>query len=209
MEICQSLVLSLEGRTPGQIWNGLSSACRRAVRKAEKSGIIILDECDSRFVEDYYPICQHVYRGSGRLPHLSKEFYSTAWEILIPRGSIKALLAVHADQIVAGAIFLLFRKTAYYLSGASYDKAHSMRPNNLLQWKFIEWAVSNGYHTYDMGGVVVPGITRFKQSFGAQFTTYTRIYRANSTIARLGRAAYKYFIPLWRRLSSLITNANF
>jgi CelD/BcsL family acetyltransferase involved in cellulose biosynthesis len=201
-ETCRALVVPLERRTTDQIWQGLTNACRRAVRKAERGGVMIEDARDIGFLDEYYRMCQQVYRGSGRLPHLSKEFYAMAWDILARQGRIKALLAVHADQIIAGGIFLLFRRTAYYLSGASYDDTLHLRPNNLIQWKFIEWAASNGYQAYDMGGAVVPDITHFKLSFGAQFAPYSRLYRANTALAKLGRAAYSRLIPLWRRLSA-------
>jgi hypothetical protein len=202
-ELCQSMIVELNSQSIDQIWFNLTSACRRAVRKAEKSGLTILNVSDTGFLDEYYSMCKHVYRGSRRNPHLSKEFYALAWEFLAQGGSIKVMLAVHENQIVAGGVFLLFRKTAaYYLSGASYKHAHHLRPNNLIQWTFIEWAASNGYQIYDMGGATVSSITHFKQSFGAQFTPYTRIYRANSSIASLGRTAYSLLIPIWRRLSN-------
>lgn len=201
-ETCRALVVPLATRTIDQIWAGLTNACRRAVRKARRSGVTIEDVEDISFLDEYYYMCQQVYRGSGRPPHLSKEFYAMAWDILARKGCIKALLAVHADQIIAGGIFLLFRRTAYYLSGASYNDTLHLRPNNLIQWKFIEWAASSGYQAYDMGGAVFPGITHFKLSFGAQFAPYSRLYRVNTVLAKLGRAAYSRLIPLWRRLSA-------
>ena len=200
VEACKALVVHLAGRTADQIWHSLSSSCRRAVRKAEAARVEVVEAQDMHFLDEYYEMCKQVYRGSGRPPHLSKKFYAAAWQTLAWRGRIKALLAVHADEVLAGGIFLLYSKTAYYLSGASHPQSRQLRPNNLLQWRFIEWAAGQGYGLYDMGGAVVPGITRFKLSFGGEFLPYTRVYRANSALARLGRVVYRHAIPLWRRL---------
>jgi hypothetical protein len=199
-EVCQTVVVHLAGRRMDQPWRSLSSSCRRAVRKAEASGVEIVAARNIGFLDEYYSMCKEVYRGSGRPPHLSKRFYAAAWDALAGQGKIKVLLAIHAGEVLAGGIFLLYRDTAYYLSGASYDRGLPLRPNNLIQWRFIEQAASLGIRWYDMGGAVVPGIARFKLGFGGKLWSYTRLYRANSALARLGRVAYKHAIPLWRRL---------
>lgn len=200
LETCQAMVVPLTGRTLDHVWQGLSGSCRRAVRKAEANGVKIIEARDNGFLDDYDDMCQQVYRGAGRLPHLSKEFYAAAWEAFARQEKMQVLLARHEDRLLAGGIFLLHDKTAYYLSGASYDEGLALRPNNLLQWRFIERAWTQGCECYDMGGAVVPGITRFKLSFGGAYQPFTRLYRANSTFARWGRVAYKNIIPLWRKL---------
>ena len=202
VETCRAVVLSLAGKTTAQLWRGLSAACRRAVRKAEARGVEIAEAEEAGIVEEYYRMCEEVYRGAGRPPHLSQRFYRLLWERFAGTGTLKVLLAKRGDQLLAGGMFLLHRRTACYLSGASYREGLSFRPNNLLQWRFIVWAAGRGYRWYDMGGAVVPGITRFKQSFGGALRPYTRLYRADSPLARLGRAAYRRIIPLWRWLQA-------
>lgn len=207
-EICQSVVVHLEGRSQEEVWSGLSSACRRAVRKARASGVQTVAPRDEGFLDEYYAMCQEVYRGSGRPPHLSQEFYVSAWRALADQGTIKALLAVQGGRVLAGGIFLLHDGIAYYLSGASYDDGLPLRPNNLIQWSFMEGLIAGGYRYYDMGGAVVPGITRFKLSFGGELVPYTRLYRACSLGARVGRKAYARLIPLWRRLQARWSRAH-
>jgi CelD/BcsL family acetyltransferase involved in cellulose biosynthesis len=200
IETCQTVVMDLRGRTVDQLWQGLSSACRRAIRKAERHRVKIIEMDNRGFLDEYYRMCEEVYTGSGRPPHLSKAFYVAAWDALASRGKMHVRMALHRGEILAGAVFLSYRETAYYLSGASHDRGLELRPNNLIQWHFIEQALAKGYRWYDMGGAVVQGITRFKLSFGGQLWPYTRLYRANSALARAGRAVYRRVIPLWRRL---------
>jgi len=197
-EVCDTVILEIGGRSQANIWNGLSSSCRRAIRKAENGPILIIEPQDGNFIPAYYSLCQEVYRFAGRTPHLGLDFYSVLWNRLSSSGYLKVLLAALDDMIIAGALFLVYKDTVYYLSGASREAALSLRPNNLLQWHFIEWASAHGFQKYDLGGAVVPGITRFKLSFGGSCQSYTRVFRARSTLAQMGRAVYKIAIPSWR-----------
>lgn len=201
-ETCQAVVLELQSQTCEQLWIKLSSSCRRAVRKTIKNAVEIVQAQDGDFIDEYYTMCQEVYRNAGRKPHLSKEFYRAAWTHLYPEGKIVAFLAVNQGEILAGGIFLIYRDQAYYLSGASYDHGLSFRPNNLIQWRFIEWARKHGIHTYDMGGAAVPGITRFKLSFGGSLQAYTRIHKSRTLPARLGRSVYQILLPYIRKLQA-------
>jgi len=199
VESCQSVVLALEGHSRDELWGNLSSACRRAVHKAEAQGVQIVAVEDATYTDVYYPMCAAVYQTSGRLPHLSKAFYAAAWDLLAAPGYLKVWLAVTGGDVIAGAVVLRYRGTAYYLSGASYDEGQPLRPNNLLQWHIIQWAAAQGCAQYDLGGAVISGITRFKLSFGGELHSYTRLHRASSQVARLGRCVYAISIPLWRR----------
>jgi lipid II:glycine glycyltransferase (peptidoglycan interpeptide bridge formation enzyme) len=202
-EVCQSVVIPLSNRNPGELWHGCSAASRRAVRKAEQEGLEVFEAEDERFIEDYDEMCHEVYRTAGRLPHLSKAFYQEVFQSLHPLGQIKVFLVEHNRQVLAGAIFLLYHGTAYYLSGASHDSSLHFRPNNLIQWRFIEWAAGQGYQTYDLGGATVPSITRFKISLGGQLNSFHRVYRATSILSAAARKVYKTGIPLWRRLQNI------
>lgn len=202
IETEQTVVIPLAGRTTAQLWRGLASAARRAVHKAEASGLTVVEAQTNSGLDTYYQMCEEVYRTAGRPPHLSATFYQAAWQALAAQGKLKLWFVMHHQAIVAGAIFLIHRDTAIYLSGASYDQWLPLRPNNLVQWQFMCWALEHNYRSYDLGGVAVPGITRFKLSLGGQCISYTRLYRANSMLAYVGRAAYQHLIPLWRRWQS-------
>jgi hypothetical protein len=205
-ETCEKVILSMAGRTQAKLWEGLSSSCRRAVRKAKASSLSVIEPQDGDFLPAYYRLCQEVYRSSGRPPHLDFNFYTTLWEYLAFSDYLKVLLVVLDDAIVAGAFFLVHNHTAFYLSGASDPAALPFRPNNLLQWHFIEWALAQGCKNYDLGGAVVPGITRFKLGFGGSCQPYSRFYRTNSHLAGLGRAVYKVTIPWCRYITNLGRN---
>ncbi|MFV9506198.1 MAG: lipid II:glycine glycyltransferase FemX [Oscillochloridaceae bacterium umkhey_bin13] len=201
LEVCHTVQLPLAPASCAERWASCSAACRRAIRKAEASGVQIDEPQDGAFVAAYYQLCQEVYQEAGRAPHLAQDFYTALWNTLAPRGQLKVLLAYRGSWLLAGAIFVLDRDTVYYLSGASCRDGLNYRPNNLIQWELIRWALAQGYRCYDLGGATVAGITRFKLSFGAQLVPYTRLYRARTLQAQFGRVVYQHTIPWWRRLN--------
>jgi hypothetical protein len=204
IESCDHVGLQLRGCTLSQLWNGLTPACRRAVRKAETNQVVVRDAESPGFLNDYAVMCQEVYRGAGRPPHLSADFYMALWDSVRPTGMLKVLLAEREGKLLAGGFFLTYGLSAYYLSGASYDWGQTFRPNNLIQWRFIEWLMGQGYEYYDLGGTTVAGITRFKLGFGARLAPFTRMNRANSSLSWLGRKMYQGLVPVWRKLQVYI-----
>lgn len=198
-ETCNAVVLSLQ-REVDRLWNGLSSGCRRAVRKARSRGVEVVEPLDASFLPAYCAMVEEVYQQAGRLAHLSAFFHKTAWVLLRECGTLKVLLAYCRGDLLAGAMFVIHNDYAYYLSSASTRAGLAQRPNNLLQWHFVRWAAQNGVQTYDMGGAVVPGITRFKLSFGGSIHAYSRLYRSTSLVAKVGRSVYARGVPIVRRL---------
>ncbi|RME45644.1 MAG: GNAT family N-acetyltransferase [Chloroflexi bacterium] len=193
----QTYVLALD-RPIDQLWEGLKSTCRRAVRKAQRSGVEVIEPDRKDFLEDYYELAKDTYRKSNRLPPLSAQQLGIVWDTLKDKDRMKVLLARHAGRTIAGAIFLLFEDKAYYWDGAAYRAGLSMRPNNLIHWTLIEWAASHDYRTYDMLGANMPSIARFKETFGCQLRPFCYAYKSLSWRATLGRAMYRRVMPSLR-----------
>jgi CelD/BcsL family acetyltransferase involved in cellulose biosynthesis len=194
-------VLSLD-QPIDQLWKGMKSACRRAVRKAQRSGVEVIEPDHKSFLEDYYELAKDTYRKSNRLPPLSARQLGMVWDTLNETQRVKVLLARHEGRVIAGAIFLLFQDKIYYWDGASCRDGLSLRPNNLIHWILIEWAVGHGYRTYDMLGANIPSIARFKQTFGCGLQPFCYAYKCLSWRAALGRALYRKAMPslrAWRR----------
>lgn len=194
-------VLALD-RPHDQLWKGMKSTCRRAVRKAQRSRVEVVEPDQKDFLKDYYELSKDTYRKSNRLPPLSARQLEIVWATLKEKNRVKVLLARHGGRMIAGAIFLLFEDKIYYWDGAACRNGLSMRPNNLIHWTLIEWAASQGYRTYDMLGANIPSIARFKQTFGCGLRPFCYAYKSLSWRAALGRALYRKTMPslrAWRR----------
>ena len=188
-EFKETYKLYLPGDEAGA-WGALESKCRNMVRKAEKSGVSIV-EGDAKDLDGYYAMLCESFGKSGIKPTTTKEFIKNVYEGLAPRGMLKLLFAEYGGKKVSGGIFLHGMDGVYFWSGAALTEYNKVAPNNLLQWHVIRWACNNGYRTYDMAGKGIARIDHFKQSFGPRIERYSYVWKANNVCARIGRNLYK------------------
>ncbi len=55
-------------KSEDELFNGMDSACRRCVRKAEKSGVVIEEAHDPAFANEYYEQLKDVFSKQGLVP---------------------------------------------------------------------------------------------------------------------------------------------
>lgn len=183
-----------------KLWDNLQSRCRRAIRKAQKNNLEIVDATDKSVLNVYYEMAKDTYARSSRRPPFSLQDYATIWGTLKPYERIKVLLARYEDQIIAGVIALCFRDRVYALDSAAFREYLSLNPNNLLQWVLIEWGANNGLTQYDFMGSNIPRIAHFLESFGGELQTYTYAYKDITLPAYIGRRIYCWLVPQFRRI---------
>lgn len=196
-EIRTTYILDLEP-DEGAMWKKLKGKCRNMVRKAERSGVEIREVGSPGFFNTYWEMAEEVYAKSRRPPAIPLKFFRRLWDRLRPKGKFKVLAAEHRGKSIAAAAFLLYRDTAYYWDGVSFIWAYSLAPNNLLQWAFIRWAAKQGFSRYDMLGADIPGVARFKASFGPRLEAYSYLFLPLTLPGRLARALYGRGAPLAR-----------
>jgi len=173
------------------LWAGLEPRCRTAVRKAEKSGVEVVEaQTLEEWLEPYYELSVGVYLRQEKEPPFTKEYFTALWQNLYPNGDLVVLLARYQGNIIAGGIFPRDRKVAYYLDGVSDREYNKVVPNNLLQWAYLKRAQALGIELYDMIGANIPSIAKFKKSFGSTERSYLYAYRNRSLAARVGRTLY-------------------
>jgi hypothetical protein len=150
----------------------LDSAVRRAIRKAERSGLEIRREQSREAVEIYYALhCQT--RKKHGLPPQPISFFHNLYRHLIERDLGQVFLAYHHGRPVAGAVFLQSFRQALYKFGASDEANLELRANNLVFWTAIRHYAERGYQTLDLGRTSLDqsGLRRFKLGWGAVETT--------------------------------------
>lgn len=173
------------------LWAGLEVRCRNAIRKAEKSGVEVVEpQTLKEWLEHYYELSWGVYRRQGKEPPFSKEYFTALWQNLYPSGDLVVLLARYEGKIIAGGIFPRDRFVGYYLDGASNREYNKVVPNNLLQWAYLKRAQTMGIQLYDMVGANIPSIAKFKKSFGSTERSYLYAYRNRTIAAGIGRTVY-------------------
>jgi len=192
-------ILSLD-KSVDELWKGLKRECRNRVRKAQKSGVEVEEVTSPEFFEDYIRMAYDVYAKAKRLPPIPISLFFLLWERLRPKGAMRVLAAKYKEEPVAAAVFLMYRDTVYFWDGVSYRWAYPLAPNNLLHWCIIKWAAQEGFRRYDMLGADIPGIGRFKSTFGPKLVSYPYLFRPLTLQGKLGRAFYKKMAPVARCL---------
>jgi CelD/BcsL family acetyltransferase involved in cellulose biosynthesis len=187
--------------TPGPeaLWkSSLQSGCRRAVRKAEASGVAIEEVELAGFLDRYHEMAASVFAKWDREPPLSRADYERIAAVQRRGECVKVFAARLEGRIVAAGVFPFGNGAVYYLDGVSDPEGQAARPNNLLHWEVIRWAHDAGLTRYDMVGAGIAGVARFKETFGPALVPYTYAYRTLNPLTRLARAAYARLAPLAR-----------
>jgi hypothetical protein len=165
--------------TPGpvKLLAGFAPSVRRAIRKAESSGLCTEIRSDLEAVRSYYELHAQTRRRHG-VPPQSWSFFRNLHRFLIAEGRGMVILARHESRPVAGAVFLYAGKNAIYKYGAADRAFQSMRPANLVMASAIRDLAERGLEKLDLGrtSLANEGLRRFKRGWGASERTI-RYYR--------------------------------
>ena len=137
----------------GELFGRMSSACRRAIRKAEKMGVTIETADDERFADDYYAQLEDVFAKQDLVPTYDVARVHALFRHLGPTGRLLRVRALAPDRRpIASGIFPAFGDTAYFWGGASWRADQILRPNEPLFWFAMRYWRDRGMRTLDLGG---------------------------------------------------------
>ncbi len=138
-----------------------------AVRKAQRAGVEVAFSRSGEALSTFYRLHCMTRRRLG-VPVQPRRFFEELWRTVIDRQLGFVLLANHAGQPIAGAVFLSWNRHLIYKYAASDPRHLQSRPNNMVCAAAIEWGCRNGYQTLDFGKTEVEqaGLRRFKSSWG-------------------------------------------
>ncbi len=140
-------------RTEEEIWAGFTSACRRAIRKAEREGVVVEQASDVEFADDYYAQLRDVFAKQSLVPTYDLERVRSLIRHLQPTGNLLLLRARDRDGLCIGtAIFPAMNRTAFFWGGASWRSHQILRPNEPLFWYALRYWRDRGMEVLDLGG---------------------------------------------------------
>ena len=145
---------------------------RRAIRKAERSGVSALIVRNRQAIGDFYRLHVQTRRRHG-LPPQPISFFVNIYEHIIKPGRGFIVLAERESRPIAAAIFFSFGKNALYKYGASDKRFQELRANNLVMWQGIQFLARNGAEKLHFGRTEQEneGLRRFKLSWNTQEKT--------------------------------------
>ena len=190
-----------------QLFVRLESPVRRAIRKAEKSGLSVEVTKTRQAMLDFYRLHVRTRRRHG-LPPQPLSFFLNLHEEIIEAGLGFVVLAKKETRPVAGAVFLHSGETAFFKFGASDERLQQYRANNLVMWKGIKRLVESDLTTLHLGRTSLEneGLRRFKLSWGTEEETieYFRVDPSGRKCLTLAHHDSGFHNTVFRRLPLLL-----
>lgn len=116
----------------------------------------------------------------------SLEYYRRIFHLFSVDKRAQLLLAYYQGEPLAGLMLFTFNQQAWFLYGASGNTHRETMPNQLLQWRAMQQARSQGCRQYDLWGILdteasqeaddLGGVGRFKLGFGGRVVRYVGAY---------------------------------
>jgi CelD/BcsL family acetyltransferase involved in cellulose biosynthesis len=148
---------------------------RTDIRKAIKSGVEVFESDAPEDFDAFYKIHCDWSRHKGFTPTPAEQLKRA----LAERDSRRLFLARHEGRIVAGTIIRFYRSgVVEYAANCSDAESQRLKPNDLLQWRAIEWACGEGFRLYSFGST-----HPFVRKFGGQILPSYR-YTLDRTLFR-------------------------
>ncbi len=142
-------------KTEDELFKSMESACRRCIRKAEKSGVVIEEAAqgDLSFADEYYEQLKDVFAKQRLTPTYSVERVRALIRHLHPTGRLLLLRARDPQgRCIATGIYPGYRRMAQFWGNASFRDAQILRPNQYLHWHALRSWKQRGAEVYDWGG---------------------------------------------------------
>lgn len=152
-----------------ELFERFHTSVRRAIRKAERSELLVTVSADRKSVRQYYKLHTRTRRRHG-IPPQPLSFFLQIYENIIKAGMGFVVGAHLRSRPVAAAIFFRFGKNALYKFGASDERLQGYRGNNMVMWEAIKTLAQKGLATLHLGRTALEhsGLRRFKLSLGAK-----------------------------------------
>ncbi|BCY13001.1 hypothetical protein L3i22_080890 [Actinoplanes sp. L3-i22] len=187
------------------LFGAMASACRRNIRKAAKSGVIIEEaDADPLFADEFYDQLRDVFAKQNLVPTYSVERVKSLIRHLAPAGRISLLRARDADgRCIATAVLPWYHRTMYFWGGASYREHQHLRPNEALIWHALRLAKARGVTEFDFVGG-----NAYKAKYGTTEVAVPWARQSRSPLVAKLRDTAKQAYALKQRTAARLTRFN-
>jgi len=174
-----------------ELFARMSSGCRRAIRKAEKSGVVIEEASGRDCADDYYAQLRDVFAKQRLVASHGIERVRRLIDELHPTGRLLLLRARDPEgRCIATGIFPAMNRTMHFWGGASWREHQILRPNEAILWYAMRYWGSRGIEVCDLGGT-----TPYKRKYGPETVLVpsfqTSTHRTITRMRGLAEQAYR------------------
>jgi len=133
---------------PDELFKGFASTRRTDIRNAMKRGI----EVGIAGTRDEFRAYYEIYAGWCQRKKIAPSSLEVVEEALSLQNR-RLFLARYEGKTIAATIIRLYPGAMIeYAANSSLEEYLKLRPNDLLQWRVVEWACREGYKRYSLGG---------------------------------------------------------
>lgn len=183
------------------VWQGLSHTIRKHIRTAQERHLELNEMTDPRQIAVAYGFLRKAYKRIAiPLPDLT--LFEAAFEVLGPKGMLKAYLIQHDGIPISARLVLAYKdRIIDWFTGS--DRAYrKLFPEEFAIWSILQWGRSSGYRLFDFGGAGRPekyyGPRIFKARFGGTLVNYGRNTFVHAPLrlklGKLGFALFRWFL---------------
>jgi len=157
------------------LWHAYNKRVRGAVRKAEKSGVMVTDTDSKEALSTFYDMYLMTVKRLGGTPKPRG-----LMQTLLERKIAKLAIATYRGTIIAGLLYLHFNKTVTLWCEASVPAFLKYRPNNAIFHYIITQTCREQYEWMDFGASPPEntGLIAHKEQYRAvrtNFASYTKV----------------------------------
>jgi hypothetical protein len=151
-----------------RMFTRLESSVRRAIRKAEKSGVTVTISQSLEAMKVFYSLQCKTRRKHG-LPPQPFAFFRNIFEHILSKNLGMIAIASCEQRPIAASVYFQLGARAVYKYGASDEVFQHLRGANVVMWEAIKWHARNGAKTLHLGRTSIgnEGLRRFKLGWGA------------------------------------------
>jgi len=151
---------------------------RRNIRYSEKQGVEVREATTDQDIVDAHRVYS-AWRGTDRKEVHGNWSFESFEKTMRIRSNRRLFLATFEGQVIAINIFRFFPGGLFEsAANSSLDGFMNLKPNDLLQWRGIQWACAQGLRRHSLGGT-----HEFLVRFGGTVVPTLR-YRLDRTLFR-------------------------
>jgi hypothetical protein len=170
-------------QTEDELFGKMESACRRCIRKAEKSGVTIEHATDAGFADEYYEQLKDVFAKQGKFPTYDAGRVRSLVRHLQPTANILLVRARNPEgRSIATGIYPGLNEVAYFWGNASWRSEQQWRPNETLHWYAMRYWKQRGVKSFDWGGG-----GSYKEKYGVQPLSVPWFYKSKYRLMTVAR----------------------
>ena len=167
-----TILLNIQ-RTESDLLADMAKKTRQYIRKSAAEGITIKQVHTKEELLD----CLHLYRQTADRAKFNLHQNDYYFDVFILLGDHSPVFAAYREgKPIAFLWMAISADTAYELYGGMDEDGQQLRANYALKWHVIRKMKEWGLSQYDFGGLVVGGVSLFKQGWASEETSFAGTY---------------------------------